>query len=254
MRKQPLKQSKPPLWVAVVLDESGSMSDNTSQTIAGFNEFLQDRKKDAQENPVRLWLTKFNTTFTKMYTGEPVAAVQPLTSYTYKPDGMTALYDAIGATVRSMEKELAASDENPRLLVLIMTDGGENSSREITLQGVKSMIKTCEDSERWVFTYIGANVNAQYEAETLGTRRKGYSTTNATYGMAMAGASTMARSMSSGKLGQTANSMANTFQESVMSLNITTADALANVTIDGDGNIVAPTTAASATKKKPKGK
>jgi hypothetical protein len=55
-----------------------------------------------------------------------------------------------------------------RAIVLIVTDSQENASREYALGQVKAMIEARQASGKWAFLYLGANVDAFYEAGSLG--------------------------------------------------------------------------------------
>ena len=67
---------------------------------------------------------------------------------------MTALYDAIAEGVRLADKDKTPEE---RVIVVIMTDGEENSSRETTKQQVKDIISGYEAKGDWTFLYIGEN-------------------------------------------------------------------------------------------------
>ena len=67
---------------------------------------------------------------------------------------MTALYDAIGQTVRSTQKEVKDNDE---VLVVIMTDGHENMSMEFDQQAIFKLISDLEENANWTFVYLGAD-------------------------------------------------------------------------------------------------
>jgi hypothetical protein len=85
--------------------------------------------------------------------------------------GGTALYDAVGSKVTEFGKTLAAMPEDERpgtVIVAIVTDGFENSSREYTAKNVKEIIKHQADVYGWTFTYLGANQDAVFVAEGLG--------------------------------------------------------------------------------------
>lgn len=235
--------AKLPVWVAVIVDESGSMSSCQQQTISGFNEFLQDRVKDSAEMEVRLWATKFNTSRSLYCSGEDPREVRPLSAKTYKPDGGTALYDAVAATVYSMESELSRHSfkegQVPRLIVMIMTDGEENASKEITGETLKNIIKNREATDNWTFQYIGANVNAQLNSQKLGMTYGGLGTTNASIYSGMKAASNICASVAYAAPGCSTKKAREKIEVFVQNAGITLADELADVTIDSEGNVEA---------------
>jgi hypothetical protein len=87
------------------------------------------------------------------------------------PRGGTALLDAVGFAVSKTGERLAAMDEAARpgeVVMLIATDGEENSSREYTLPQVKDMITAQQDTYGWKFVFIGANQDAFASGSGMG--------------------------------------------------------------------------------------
>jgi hypothetical protein len=116
-----------PLYVSLILDESGSMQSCKRAAIAGFNQYV----KSLQDEPAPTWftLTLFNARRTEVrYRGVPVATVPELDVETYRQH-TTPLYDAIGHTLAAARKEPPADCKK---LCVILTDGLENSSKEFT--------------------------------------------------------------------------------------------------------------------------
>ena len=98
----------------------------------------------------------------------PVARVEGLSESTYVPRGMTALLDAVGRGVTDLKGKLRS---NERALVVIMTDGIENYSKEYTKQRVTELIRSCEDTGRWTFVFLGAGQDSWQGGQMLGLRR-----------------------------------------------------------------------------------
>lgn len=76
--------------------------------------------------------------------------------------GATALRDAIGAAYQLGTVLLSnnADIEDQSVLVMILTDGEENNSREWTDDMIKTKMKQLEDSGKWTFTFIGGQLQA----------------------------------------------------------------------------------------------
>ena len=70
----------------------------------------------------------------------------------------------MGQTLTQLEK---VATENDLVLVTIITDGYENSSREYDIEKINKLIKRLDEKD-WVFTYIGANQDAILEARKIG--------------------------------------------------------------------------------------
>jgi uncharacterized protein YegL len=154
--------------VNVILDESGSMSSVRDQTIQGYNEYLHGLRQDPK-NKYLVTLTKFDSTVNEptcrvQYVAKPINEAPELTPDTYFPRGSTPLYDAIGGTIRAVEKSV---NWRP-VLTIIVTDGEENASREFTLDTIKALIKEKEALGNWTFVYLGANQDAWRVGQQFG--------------------------------------------------------------------------------------
>lgn len=147
-----------------IIDESGSMEDQTHTVITGFNEQLQDMAREEKEKDVQylVSLTKFSHEVTKVYVDVPLAEVAPLTKKTYRPSGSTALFDAIGQTI-----DTATRGESD-VMVTIMTDGHENASTKWKRAAIKTLIDIRQKENKWGFVYLGANQDAFTAAQSIG--------------------------------------------------------------------------------------
>ncbi len=154
--------------VACVLDRSGSMQSIKNDTIGGFNAFLEEQKKAGAS--VKMTLTVFSDRVAFMFDAVDIANVPALTPSTYIPNGMTALYDAIGKTIRHIETRFAAIPEAIRptkVIMAIVTDGEENNSETFTSDIVRELIQA-KTSIGWAFVFIGANQDAYAESAKIG--------------------------------------------------------------------------------------
>jgi uncharacterized protein YegL len=161
------QNQKQRVLVNFVLDRSGSMSAVLGDTIGGFNAYVQGLR-DEQEVDYLFSLTLFNTTCENRHVAEPIGKIAELDNKSYVPDGWTALYDAIGLTVRAVEKKFPAVD---KVMTVIMTDGHENSSREWTQQGIKDLIAAKEKEGNWTFVFLGATPDAWDVGMGMGVQR-----------------------------------------------------------------------------------
>lgn len=157
--------------LGVVIDRSGSMEKVRGDAIGGFNSFLKSQKE--LPGDANMTVVLFDTTVDTYAVG-PVKSVEPLTEKTYKPDGWTALYDAVGTTIDSIGKKLAAMGEEDRpskVIIAILTDGEENSSKKYTRQDIFNKIKTQRDTYNWEFIFLAAGEGAFQEGEAIGMSR-----------------------------------------------------------------------------------
>ena len=123
----------------IIIDESGSMQSIKTAAIDSVNETIQtirsaQKKHEEQEHYVSL--VTFNDDVKTIYECVPVKEVEELTAETYQPKCCTALYDAMGMSLNDLRPKVAESD---RVLVTVITDGEENSSKEFTGKAIKAV-------------------------------------------------------------------------------------------------------------------
>lgn len=152
--------------IAAVVDRSGSMESIRTDTIGGFDAFIDRQRSHPGTSTVSLF--QFDTHYDVVYRNRPIAEVPPLV---LEPRGATALLDAIGRTVSTTRTDLAqlAEEERPgTVVVVIMTDGQENSSREFTYPVIRDLIETQQRLDGWTFLFLGADQDAIAAASRLG--------------------------------------------------------------------------------------
>ena len=150
----------------IIIDESGSMQSIKKEAIDSVNETVQtirsaQKKHEDQEHYVSL--VTFNDDVKTIYECVPVDEVKELTNETYRPDCCTALYDAMGISLNSLRKKVAEYD---KVLVTVVTDGYENSSKEYSGKAIKALVDELK-AKGWVFAYIGANQDVEAVATTI---------------------------------------------------------------------------------------
>jgi hypothetical protein len=94
-----------------------------------------------------------------LYKRKNLFDVDELTEKEYRVRGSTALLDAIGRTIITMQKEISG-----KVLFVITTDGYENSSVEFTKTQIKNLIK----NSNWEYLYLGADIDSYGEAAGIG--------------------------------------------------------------------------------------
>lgn len=163
--KKPVKKKVSNLFVNFVLDETGSMLSCEQATISGFNEYAQTLKAKAKN--VLFSLLKFNSTkMEATYCGVPISKVAPLTNVSYRPQGLTPLYDAIAHSIKGAETAAQAKD----VLCVIMTDGEENASHELSREKLLDLIQR-KEKQGWTFVYLGANQDSWAVGQSIGLKR-----------------------------------------------------------------------------------
>ena len=147
-------KNKDVTYVYFLLDQTGSMGSYLSQTISGFNEYINSLKK---QKGFRLSLTLFNSAETELrYKELDISKVEELNDKTYIPDNTTPLYDALGKAITEAEK---SRDKKDKVLFVVFTDGLENASKEYDFKKISEMISE-KRKDGWEFVYLGANQDA----------------------------------------------------------------------------------------------
>jgi uncharacterized protein YegL len=162
------------LKIIFVIDESGSMQGTESDVIGGFNNYIEQQKSQ-QQGKITVSLYKFNSYWSRVLNDLPIEKIRPLTSGDYTPGGLTALYDTIGNSITDIENQTSYTKSEFKasmVMMVIITDGQENASREYDSRKVKEMIQELEKSENWQFIYLGADLNNFADAEILGLKNK----------------------------------------------------------------------------------
>lgn len=162
----------------IILDQSGSMQDSIDPTISGFNEqvqVIQSLQQRYPEQEIKIGLTCFNQDVSIVSFARPVNEQRQLSREDYRPNGQTALYDAIGETVLKIKDSVgntAQQQEDIAIIVVILTDGHENASKLFNRKGIGSLICELEAGGKWTFTYLGATLDAREIAESLNIKRE----------------------------------------------------------------------------------
>lgn len=191
------------IHICFIIDESGSMSGSESDIVGGFNK-LVDEQKEIKDGQCAVSFYSFDTEVKERFIGKDVNEIKKLTVgsrfgnyrfysqavslssitvngvtdeeesdplYQYSPGGGTAMNDAIATAINKIGKWLSDMDEEKRPsknLIVIMTDGEENSSREYTLAKVQEMIKHQTEKYNWSFVYMGMDITNKKAADDLG--------------------------------------------------------------------------------------
>lgn len=163
------------IHVVFVIDSSGSMSGSESDVVGGFNKTIAEQRA-VKDGDCIVSLYEFDSTVKKVYLGKKLDEVG---DFDYKVGGMTRLYDGIGTAVDEVGKWLNDMDESERPsknLIVIITDGGENSSTEYRLKDIKDRIKEQTEKYSWDFIYLGNDLSDAKDANDIGVKYRGFTT------------------------------------------------------------------------------
>jgi uncharacterized protein YegL len=159
-----------PVHVLFVIDSSGSMGSKANDVRGGFNSYMSNLREDTTSD-YRLTAVTFDTRVTTLFTDIRLSEAPILDDSNYRTGGNTALYDALGISLAELTSAIALEDRpygKDRVLVIVMTDGEENSSHRFTKEQVTGEMKRREEAGNWTFVYLGADQDAWAAAQGLG--------------------------------------------------------------------------------------
>ena len=164
-------------WINLVfvIDKSGSMYSSRDDVTSGFKKTI-DEQKAIKEGKVTVSLFTFNEKVEQKYLGVDINDIE---KFHYSPDGMTAMNDGIGTAIDKVgewlyDKDKRGAEMPGKTLVVVMTDGMENASKEYTLKQVQDKIKEQTEKYSWEFIYMGTDITTSKAADTLGFKFKTY--------------------------------------------------------------------------------
>lgn len=161
------------LEVVLLIDKSGSMKGLEEDTVKGYNSMLAKERKLSV--PTNVTTILFSSDHEILADRKPISEVPDMTLDAYKVRGATALYDTIGNAIAKTEEVKGIDDTGSKVLFVIITDGLENYSQTYDQEKIKKMIDAQEE-KGWEFVFIGANMDAEKEADTIGIKKENAAT------------------------------------------------------------------------------
>lgn len=179
--------------IVLVLDRSGSMQSIKGDAEGGMRAFVHGQRNVSGE--ARLTFYRFDDTIERVFEARDIRFVEDA-DLRLEPRGGTALLDAIGRAINEVGARLANLREEDRpehVIVVTVTDGEENASREFiarrtellyptqysqarpwsmpnfdTRPAIFDMIKTQENTYNWKFIFIGSTKDSIAMAARMG--------------------------------------------------------------------------------------
>ena len=138
-----------------IIDSSGSMTGSEDKVLKGFTNMVKEQQSCDDGRNVRLTTVLFNTERKVLHNQVDIQGVSKLTGNDYTPSGCTALLDAVGHTIKSIND----SGKDKYLICVIITDGEENSSTDFSQKQIKDLIKEKESQGNWKFLYYMSGID-----------------------------------------------------------------------------------------------
>jgi von Willebrand factor type A domain len=160
-----------------ILDASGSMSNCRHETLQNLNlhlKTIQNLQIEFPEQIFKVSLTLFNTRLSQKWQYKSPLDIQPLPLNDYNTEGSTALLDAIGTQIHEIQHRFGEQMESNEatVVMVILTDGEENSSRFYDFPFISKTIKKLEITGKWTFTFLGTDIDAFHVGEMLSIKRE----------------------------------------------------------------------------------
>jgi len=151
--------------ILCVVDRSGSIQIARNEYEEALQGFLTEQGK--QPGLVRVDFATFSTSYSLDHRmADPLSITVKI-----EPRGGTALYDAIGHCINGFTSEMEALPPHARpskVVLLVATDGKDNSSVGFTVESVRELVAAKQDVEGWEALFMGAEQDAVREGERLG--------------------------------------------------------------------------------------
>jgi hypothetical protein len=150
----------------ILLDGSGSMISQWDEAIASINTYVHKLVEDKVD--IGVTLAVFDTKPTGGLNFRIVrdkitpGTWRDVTTTEEKPGNYTPLNDATGRIVN-----LAFAGNYDKVAMVIITDGIENASKEMTLAQAKAALESCR-SRDWQVIFLGANFDNIQQAHSYG--------------------------------------------------------------------------------------
>lgn len=152
----------------ILLDRTGSMSGIWDEALGSVNAYAKSLADDSDGLEVdgKITVAVFDSQdgidFDILRRGVNADDWSDITNDEASPRGMTPLFDAIGRTVI-----VAEADEPEKAIIVIMTDGKENASREFDKKSANAALDRAR-ARGWEVVFLGAEYANFSDAEAVG--------------------------------------------------------------------------------------
>jgi hypothetical protein len=152
----------------ILLDRSGSMQSLWVEALSSVNAYAKELANKTGGDAVDSHVTfaifdgQEGLQFDVLRRKQPALHWEQVTDREATPRGMTPLLDAIGRIIA-----LAETDNPDKAVIVVMTDGQENASREVTREGAKAALDRVK-AKGWDVVFLGANFDNISDATSVG--------------------------------------------------------------------------------------
>lgn len=150
----------------ILLDRSGSMESLWTEALSSINAYVAKLADDKVDTGVTLAAFDIGPagamSFDILRDRIIPTTWKPVSKSDAEPRGGTPLNDATGRIV-----QLAKAGNYDKVAIIIMTDGHENSSRELSTAQAKALLDECR-AKNWQVIFLGANFDNAAQAKAYG--------------------------------------------------------------------------------------
>lgn len=151
-----------------IIDMSGSMMPFTADLIQAYNDdYLAAMAGSMVADDILVSTILFNEHVELLHGYVNLADAPPLTRSSYRPDGGTALYDAVAGGMTNMvlyAQQLRQSGVMVRCLIIVYSDGEDNMSRQ-PAAAVRRAAQELLRHEMYTLAYVGFRGGGMDEAD-----------------------------------------------------------------------------------------
>lgn len=143
--------------VYLLVDTSGSMQGHGTKLVKLVNDQLQNIRESAKANPdEETYISIYGFSAKPYYIGQPGTPYKDIVNISYndlEQWGSTAIYDTLDLVMSEANKQKHSFEPNTSHLVILLTDGHENSSLK-RLEDIQPIIARNIATDRWTVTAL----------------------------------------------------------------------------------------------------
>lgn len=152
--------------ICLVLDRSGSMQAVREDALGSVNSYIQAAKENRDLYEARFSMVTFSSESVDVIRkNEIMETVKPVGSDEYHCAGWTPLFDAVGRGIGILDEALES--RLGKAILVVMTDGMENASREFSHEKITELIKTRQE-RGWLVTFLGEGLDVAKQGMAMG--------------------------------------------------------------------------------------
>jgi hypothetical protein len=159
-----------PLQIGFTLDTSSSMEALFKAAASGYNAFVEEQRAIG---PAKFTFNCFSSKVYPVHSAIEISQVPIIdTAFLSSMSGGTALLDGIGTVMQELGRRYdEVRSQRPRVLIAILTDGMENSSKQFSPGDIFQMVHYRRSLHRWEFLFIAASEQGEREGLSLGIQK-----------------------------------------------------------------------------------